>query len=78
MQSPCQLMFVSFNSNMAGVTYGAGTANPFGAPELILSFQLASCYLSFSFLCSVLYILVCPFSFGHCIVCPNKQTHKVS
>ena len=70
MQSPCQLMFVSFNSNMAGETYGAGTANPFGAPELILGFQLASCCLSFSFLCTVLYILVCPFSFGHCIVCP--------
>ena len=24
----------------------------------------------FSFLCNVLYIIVCPFSFGHCIVWP--------
>ena len=24
----------------------------------------------FSFMCSVLHIVVCPFSFGHCVVCP--------
>ncbi len=70
MRFPCQIMFVLLNNNMVGVTYGAGTANPFGASELILGFQLASCCSIFSFLCSVLYIIVCPFSFGHCIVCP--------
>jgi len=50
-----------FNSNMAGVTYGAGTANPSGAHEFTLGFQWGSCCSIFSFLCSVLYIVVCPF-----------------
>jgi hypothetical protein len=31
---PYQMMFVSFNSNMTGVTCGAGTANLSGAPGL--------------------------------------------
>jgi hypothetical protein len=29
-----------------------------------------SCCSIFSFLCSVVEIIFCPFSFGHCIVCP--------
>jgi hypothetical protein len=33
MRFPCQIMFVLLNNNMAGVTYGVGTANPFGTPE---------------------------------------------
>jgi len=31
-----------------------------------------SFYSIFSFLCSVLYIIVCHFSFGHCFVCPSS------
>jgi len=30
---PCQMMFVSFNSNTMGVTGGAGITNPSRAPE---------------------------------------------
>jgi len=30
---PYPMMFVSSNSNMTGITCGAGTANPFGSPE---------------------------------------------
>jgi len=33
---PCQMMLVSFNSNTTGVTNGAGTANPTGAPDFVL------------------------------------------
>jgi hypothetical protein len=31
-----------------------------------------SCFPIFSFLFNVLYIVVCPFSFGHCIICPSS------
>ena len=66
---PRQMMFVLFNGNRKGVTSGAGTANPFEAT----GFLWGSCSI-FSFLCSVLKIIVhsiCPFSFGHCIFCPS-------
>ena len=61
------------NSNTTSVTRGAGTAYPSGAPEFILGFKFRSCCSIFGFLCNVLWIIVlslCPFSFGHCIVCP--------
>jgi hypothetical protein len=32
------MMFVSFNSNMTGVTSEAGTAHPSGTPEFTLGF----------------------------------------
>jgi hypothetical protein len=32
------VMFVSFDSNTTGITSGAGTAYPFGAPEFTLGF----------------------------------------
>jgi len=51
---PCQMMFMSFNSNMTGVTYGAGTANPSGAPEFTPSLKWGPCCSIFRFLCSVL------------------------
>ena len=40
-----------------------------GAPEFTPGLQWGSCYSIFSFMCNVLQIFVCPFSFGHCIVC---------
>ena len=49
-------------------TSGAGTAHPSGAPE----FSWGSCYSIFSFMCIVLKIVVCPFSFDHCVVCPSS------
>ena len=36
---PCQVMFVSFNSNTTGVTSGAGTANLYGSPGLTAGFS---------------------------------------
>ena len=56
-------------SNMKGATSGAGTVYPFRTPELPRVFRVGSCCSVFSFLCRVLYIIVCPFSFCHCIVC---------
>jgi hypothetical protein len=58
------MMSVSFNSHMTGARSGAGTANPSG-------FWWDLCCSIFSFLCNALWIVVCPFSFGHCIVCPS-------
>ena len=37
--------------NTTGVTSGAGTAYPSGAPEFIPGFQWGSCYSIFSFIC---------------------------
>jgi hypothetical protein len=48
--------------NTTGATCEGGTANPSGAP---------SSSPVFSFLCNVLYIVVCPFSFCNCAVCPS-------
>jgi hypothetical protein len=38
--------FVSFNSNMTGVTIGTGTTNPIGAPELTPGFYWGSMLLN--------------------------------
>ena len=40
---------------------GTGTINPSGAPEFTPGFQWDQCCLIFSFLCSILQIVVCPF-----------------
>ena len=53
--------WVCIKSNMTGVTRGAGTAFSFGALEFTLGFQWSLCCSIFSFLCSVLQIIVCPF-----------------
>ena len=42
--------FVSFNSNMTGVTIETGPANPIGAPELTPGFDWGSCYSTINFL----------------------------
>ena len=68
---PFQMMFVSFNSNTTGVTSRAGTANPSGTPQFTPRFQRGSCYSIFGLICVVLYIVVCPFAFGHCVLCPS-------
>ena len=49
-----------FNSITMGGTSVAGTAYPSGAPEFILVLW-GSCYSIFSFLCCVLWIIVCVF-----------------
>jgi hypothetical protein len=36
-------------------------------PVLIVELVL----LDFSFLCNILWIVDCPFSFGHCVVCSS-------
>ena len=56
MRFPYQTMFLSFNSNMMGVTGGTGTANISGAPEfsLVCSAQsLISCVV----FCRSLFVL---------------------
>ena len=45
-------------------TSGTRTAYPFGAPELTPGFYWGLCYSIFSFLCSVLQIIV-----GHFVLC---------
>jgi hypothetical protein len=53
-----------------GATSGAATAYPSRAPEFIPSFWWSSCCTIFCFLCNASQIVVCPFSFGHCLVRP--------
>jgi hypothetical protein len=49
-------------------TSGAGTANPSGAHEFIPRFLVEFVLLDLQFYVYVLYIVVCSFSFGHCVV----------
>ena len=51
----CALNLICINA-----TCGAGTAYPSGAPTFTTGFELCSCCSIFSFLCSVLWIVVCP------------------
>ena len=65
---PYHMILLSFNIYTMGVTNGAGTSKPSGAPQLNASFLWGTLYSLFSFLCSVLCIIVCPFvsfSFDH-------------
>jgi hypothetical protein len=55
---------------MTGATNEAGTAYPSRAPapgfsgvHVTLSLVLCVCFLDFC-------LSICPFSFGHCVVCP--------
>ena len=62
-------MFHFFNQiNTTGAPSGAGTAYPSGARDFTPGFQRGSCYSFCSFMCNV----VCPFSFGHCVVCTSS------
>jgi hypothetical protein len=47
------------------------TSHPVRAHEFTPGFKWGSCYSVISFQCNVLYIVVCTFSFGHCVVCPS-------
>ena len=53
-------------------TSGTGTCHPYGAPEFIRGFKWGSCCSIFKCLFNVLYIVVYPFSFGHCVVWPSS------
>ena len=56
-----------------GATSGAGTAYPSGAPEFTPCFQWGSCLQFYLCVCFVDRCLsFCPFSFGHCVVCPSS------
>ena len=50
------------------VTSGVGTAYPFGAPAFIPVFVTRSLVLCVWFLDR--YLSFCPFSLGHCVLCP--------
>jgi hypothetical protein len=62
---------VCSKSDTYRVTCGWGHAYLSGAPEFTPSFTWGSCCSIFSFLCNIFWIVVCPFSFGHGVVCPS-------
>ena len=49
--------------NTAGATCGAGSAYPYGAPEITPRFWWGSCCLLFSFICCVRWTIDCLFVF---------------
>ena len=49
-----------------------------GSPKFIPDFQWGSCCSIIRFLCSVLQIVVCPFSFGQGAVCPSNTYSNYS
>ena len=53
--------YIWIYSNKTSATYRAGSAYPSGALEFIHGFKWVSFFLIFSFLCNVLWIIVCPF-----------------
>ena len=63
--SPTPFQYLMEPSNLFEHKLRAGTAYPSGAHGFIPCFQRSSCYQIFSFLCNVLQIVVCPFSFSH-------------
>ena len=71
---PYQMLFMLFNSNIMGITIGAGTAYPSGTPEFTPPLFLRILYCSiFTILCSVLQTSVFFLSIhlSHCIVYPS-------
>ena len=73
----CELILITrryiSNLRQTVATSGGGTVQPSRAHKFTNGFQLGSCCSIFSFMCSVLEIVVCSFVFffGHCIVCPS-------
>ena len=63
--------WVCNNSNTTGATCGAGMAHPSKTPEFTPVFLVELVLLDFSFLCNILWIVDCPFSFCHCVVCSS-------
>jgi hypothetical protein len=67
------MMFLSFNSNKTGVTCGTGTAKPSEATDFTPVFSEVR--VARSLVVCVCFVdrclSFCPFSFGHCIVCPS-------
>jgi hypothetical protein len=55
------ILFASFNSKTTGVRCGAGTANPSRTPEYTPRFLRGWCCSVFSFLCNILWVVVCTF-----------------
>jgi hypothetical protein len=55
---------------LTGATSEVETAYPSGAHEVTPGFSGVR-VARYLFLCSVLYIVACPFSFDHCVVCPS-------
>jgi hypothetical protein len=71
------MMVVSFNSYTIGATIGAGTVALPGAPELspvLIGVRVAQyfvvCVCFFFFYHCLSF---CPFSFGHCVICPSSE-----
>ena len=69
---PCQIMFMSFNSNTTGSTNGEGTYNPSGRPELMPGFVWCVCCSFFvdhclSFVLNCLRITPCDYPLWYII-----------
>jgi hypothetical protein len=62
------MMLVSFSSKTTDVTSGAETEYPTRAFQFIPRLCMYR-VVQTNFLCSVVWIIVCPFVFGHCSVC---------
>ena len=62
--------WVCNKSNTTSVTCGAGTVYLSGAPSVHLRLLVGLCGSILYFLCIVLQIIVCPFSFSYSILCP--------
>ena len=58
--------------NTTGGNSGVGNVHTSVAPEGIPDILRGSCYTIVGFLYCVLWFIVCPFSFGYCIVCPSS------
>ena len=69
------MMVVSFNSYTTGATIGAGTVALPGAP--LPRINWGSCCSIFCCLCMLFFfyhcLSFCPFSFGHCVICPSSE-----
>jgi hypothetical protein len=60
------LMFVSFNSNTIGVTWGARTANPSGSPQVFSGVHVARSLVFCVMFCRSLYVLLSFFFWPLC------------
>jgi hypothetical protein len=66
---------VCTKSNTTDATCGTGTDHPSGVPDFTLGFMWGSCCSIFSFLYSILYNIVCQFSFCQCIDCSSSSSN---
>ena len=72
---PCQMMFVSLNSSTSGVASVAGSATfleHLSSSPVFSGDRLTRSLVFYAVFCRSFFFFLsfCPFSFGHCVVCP--------